>query len=169
MVLWPLLVLNLTAGDPNWEVIAPVPQIQAKTLEPISFKQACTTRLAATSNWDVCKQYKRREIAGFVLLPVGIGMAVGGGYMVYRGVLDIQNNVNNNINNDGQGGAYVSKHDIVLVSVGSAMSIIGLVLAPTGLSMGVSGAVRYRRHCGNNAHTFYIGPDKQATGLACTF
>ena len=125
-------------------------------------------RYAAKNDFDPCKQYKRREIAGFVLLPVGLGLAGGGSYMVYKGAVDISNNVIT-INAGEQQGPYIPKHDIVLVSAGAAMAIVGLVLAPTGLSMGVSGAVRYRKHCGGSARSFYVEPAKQNTGMAFRF
>ena len=117
---------------------------------------------------DPCKQYKRREIAGFVLLPVGIGAIAGGAVMINKGIIDIENHVNT-INAGEPSTAYVPRHDIVLVTAGAALGVIGLALAPTGLAMGISGAVRYRKYCGR-ARSFYISPDtQQGLGVACTF
>ena len=164
-VLLPIFSVNLMAGSPNWELIAPKPEVHLKTDEAASFKQGSYTY--GNQGDNRCREYKRREIAGFVLLPVGIGAIIGGSFMVYRGVSDIHNS-NGTINGNNPETPSVPKHDIVLISAGAAVGIIGLVLAPVGLSMGIGGAVRFRKYCGK-AQTFYIAPSTEGFGLACRF
>jgi len=168
MALLPLLLASASARNICWAVVDPVPQVSFKTTEPVGFKQASANSKNA-NGYNPCNQYKRREIAGFVLFPVGVGLGVGGGYMIYRGVVNISNNVNA-INTGETQGAYVPKHDIVLVGVGAGLAIIGAALVPAGLSMGISGAVRYRKHCtGGNACAFYVEPANDGAGVALRF
>ena len=87
--------------------------------------------------------------------------------MIFKGINDIHSSIET-INGNNPEMPSVPKHDIVLVSAGAAMDIIGLVLVPTGLALGVSGAVRYRKYC-SNGRAFYISPSNQGLGLACKF
>ena len=164
-VLLPIFGANLIAGTPNWELIAPKPEVHLKTDEAASFKEE--SYAYRNQGDDRCREYKRREIAGFVILPVGLGMIGGGAFMVYKGVNDIHN-VNITIDGNNPQTPSVPKHDVVLIGAGAAVGIIGLVLAPTGLSMGVGGAVRYRRYCGK-PQSIYLAPSTEGFGLACRF
>lgn len=164
-VVTPIFCANLMAGSPNWELIAPKAEVHLKTEEASSFKQS--SYAFHNQSDDRCREYKRREIAGFVLLPVGVGAIIGGSFMVYKGVNGIHN-ANGTIDGNNPQTPNVPKHDIVLIGAGAAVGIIGLVLAPTGLVMGVGGAVRFRKYCGK-AQAIYIAPSTEGFGLACRF
>lgn len=164
MVLLPIVSLHLMAGNPNWELIAPKPEVHLQTAEAASFKQSAYAYRNAP---DPCKHYKRQEIAGFVLLPVGVGAIIGGTVMINKGINGISASINT-INGNEPGSPTVSRHDIVLVSAGAALGLIGVVLAPTGLVMGISGAVRNHKCCGSY-RSFYIVPSTTGMGMACRF
>ena len=69
------ITARLMAGNPNWEVIAPKPEVHLTTTEAASFKQASYSY--KNQGDDRCRQYRRREIAGFVLLRLVPGLLPG--------------------------------------------------------------------------------------------
>jgi hypothetical protein len=164
MLFLAIVSLNLIGGTPNWELIAPKPEIHLKSTEPVSFKQSSYAYRAAP---DPCQHYRRQEIAGFVLLSIGVGAIIGSAVMINRGVNDISANVNT-INGNEPTAPNLPRHDIVLVSAGASLGLIGIILAPTGLALGITGAVRYHKYCGSY-RSFYIAPSSNGTGLACRF
>jgi hypothetical protein len=152
------------AGDPEWLTRLPAPQMGIKVATPPAL-------MAPPRNPDFCKQYKRQEISGWVLLGVGAGSLAGGSYLIYKGVTDVLNNNSTiHVNDAGSTGPNISKRDITYIGVGSAMGLVGLVLTPTGLGMGISGTIRYHKYCGGRS-SYLIKPaiDNYGLGLAATF
>lgn len=126
--------------------------------------------MAPPRNPDFCKQYKRQEISGWVLLGVGAGSLAGGSYMIYKGVTDVLNrNSTINVNDPTPSGPVLSKHDITFISVGSALGFAGLVLTPTGLALGITGTVRYNKFCGRSAYLITPGMDNNGLGVTANF
>jgi hypothetical protein len=119
--------------------------------------------------FDQCRMFKRKQIAGFLILPIGLGAIAGGTYMTYVGGRNIANSFStSDIYSPTSIGSGVQKRDEVMVGVGAATILVGMVLAPTGLVMGLHNSVQRHRYC-REEKTFYIMPSKSGMGLACQF
>jgi hypothetical protein len=166
------------AGNPEWQKEMKVPRVslhgevraQKYAAEYNSFKSKYNPS-AIRKGPDPCKMYKRKEITGWVLLGVGAGSLAGGGYMLYTGVKHIVNTVNNDIQNSEVSSSGISHRDVNFVIAGSVLSLLGLVLTPTGLGMGISGTVRYHKYCAQGAASkYYISPNfDKGLGVAARF
>jgi len=119
--------------------------------------------------FDDCKLHKRRQITGFILLPVGLGAMAGGAYMCYVGGKNLANSVStSDIYSPESAGSGINKRDIALVGIGAATAFVGLILAPTGFILGLQGSLRRHRYC-REEKSFYITPSQRGLGMAATF
>ena len=153
------------AGNPAWLTQLPAPKVELS--HPAS---AMVPPPVAFHNPDFCKQYKRQEITGWVLLGVGAGSVAGGSYLIYKGVTDVLNaNSTFNIESNASYHPVISQRDVTFLSVGGALGLVGLVLTPTGLALGISGTVRYNKYCGRTSYLISPALDSNGLGISARF
>lgn len=97
-----------------------------------------------------CLTYKRKMIAGWVMFPVGVGAIIGGGYMMYIAAVNVQSRFNESEDNV----VTVTNRDKTLFIAGGVTTLLGLVIAPTGLGMGINSTIKYKRRCNVRALNF---------------
>jgi hypothetical protein len=154
------------AGNPVWLSELQAPQIGLSNLKT----EPAATPSILIRNPDYCKQYRRQEITGWVLLGVGAGSIAGGSYMIYKGVTGIINsNSSITVNDVSSPGVVVSRRDITYISVGAALGFAGLVLTPTGLALGITGTVRYNKFCGRTSYLITPALDNNGMGISAYF
>lgn len=153
------------AGAPAWESQLVIPKVAREA-------NSCSLLLRPAnehSDLDCCADYKGKAIAGFILLPVGVGAVVGGSYMVYKGATDIINTVNAAIQVFPEQSRPIAERDISLVGFGAGMVVVGAALIPTGLVMGIRCAVKAHKYCGGYTRSLYIAPSREGLGLTGIF
>jgi hypothetical protein len=120
--------------------------------------------MAAIPKHNECLTYKRKMIAGWVMFPVGVGAIIGGGYMMYTAAVNVQTRLNESEDNV----VTVTNRDKTLFIAGGVTTLLGLVIAPTGLGMGINSTIKYKRRC--NARALNFAPTtRNGLGFAMRF
>ncbi len=146
------LWLNAKAGEPVWVTQAKTPSLLFKH----PHKQAI----------DLCREYKRKVIAGNVLIPAGACALGGGLYLIYKGSYNVVNQLEH--------GTYeyrnqpASRQSVAFVGGGAALVIVGLALAPGGFIMATVAHTKYCRYC-RAGGAMYITPSQTGLGVAFNF
>jgi len=155
------------AENPVWEREIKVPQVKIASLSPVHFTGPIPEK---EKGFDKCRKYKSKQVAGFVLLPVSLGMMGGGAYMIYLGAKNIADKTNVGFSGVS---TEVSKEDKLLIGVGAGLGFAGAVLFPTGLILGIKGGTNYNRDCrggpGTARSTLNIRPTGNGINLALKF
>src|SRR5689334_21518330 len=91
-----LITINSFAGDPIF-----IPKSKFSSTFGFQQRQQHSQSIMLSSNYVVpkekkkefveCAYLKNKEIAGFILFPIGLGAMAGGGYMAYVGGRNIYN------------------------------------------------------------------------------
>ena len=147
---------NARAGDPVWVTQA---QTQPKT-PSLLFKRQHKQAV------DLCREYKRKEIAGSVLIPVGVCAMGGGLYMIYKGSYNLVNQLIHGYYNYRNQPS--SRRDDAFVCGGTALFIAGLALAPGGFIMATVARTKYCKYC-RAGGAMYFTPGQTGLGLAFNF
>lgn len=141
MILLAIIISPVKGGNPVWEAKIKAPQVNVRA--PGAFTAMALS--PAPAPFDKCKRYKNKQIAGWILMPVGLGMMAGGSYMIYAGAKNIYDNTDISLENGLE--TKVTKKDKVLMGVGAGMGFVGAILFPTGLVMAIKGGTNYNRDC----------------------
>jgi hypothetical protein len=160
------LIPQVKAGDPVWETKMKTPKTEVKMFA-MDFTAPIPVSSAA---FDKCRKYKGKQVAGFVMLPVSLGLMAGGGYLIYSGAKNIADKTNvgfEGVSTD------VSKDDKTKIGIGAGMAFVGAVLFPTGLILGIKGGTNYNRDCrggpGTAQRSLNIRPTGNGINMALKF
>ncbi|MES2619555.1 MAG: hypothetical protein V4615_01800 [Bacteroidota bacterium] len=161
-------VINLSAqaGNPVWETKIKAPRANTLNKIPANFSVPVAEE---KKGFDKCKVYRNKQVAGFVLLPVSLGMMAGGTYLIYTGAKNIVNRTN--IGFSGVS-TEVSKEDKLMIGVGAGLGFVGAVLFPTSLILGIKGGTNYNRDCrggSGTGSTLHIRPTGNGINMALKF
>jgi hypothetical protein len=160
-----IVIIPANASNPIWETKIKAPRV-TKPVNAVSF----TSPIPSSIAFDKCRKYKGKQVAGFVLLPVSLGMMAGGGYLIYLGAKNIANNTN--VGFEGVS-TEVSSKDKTYIGVGAGLAFAGAVLFPTGLVLGIKGGTNYNRDCrgssGTAQRTFHLRPTGTGINMALKF
>lgn len=139
-------------------------QALSVTYKAAQGKPATAVSVVAIPKHNECLTYKRKMIAGWVMFPLGVGAVIGGGYMMYTAAVNIQTRLNESEDNV----VTVTYRDKVLLGAGGAVTLLGLIMAPTGLGMGINSTIKYKRRC--NARVLNFTPTtRNGLGFAMRF
>jgi hypothetical protein len=150
------LFADARAGDPVWVTQG---QTQAKT-PSLLFKHHNKQAI------DLCREYKRKIIAGSVLMPAGACAMGGGLYMMYKGSYNIFGQLSN--------GTYEyhnqpeTRRGDAFICGGTALFIAGLAMAPGGFIMATVARTKYCKYC-RAGGAMYFTPSQTGMGLAFNF
>lgn len=190
IVLVPVIIFlfctgSVQAGTPVWqdELIATAKLENSRDVKQQSILvRKHHTAAAAADDLDCCRDYKGKQIAGFIIMPVGLIFMAGGSYMAYVSANNIINEVTNAINVFPEKSKGIAERDIARIGWGVGMAVVGLALFPTGLAMGIRGTVKVKKFCGrsygsleyenynyNNRRAFYVAPSAKGLGFTCSF
>jgi hypothetical protein len=167
LLLLVLCFLQSRAQNPQWEknrmwegkLKAPHVEIPA---DKFRFNQGSVSRVknpGADYN-----RYRKQQLIGFTMVPIGAGAMAGGSYMIYKGALHLQKKVPEN--------TFLEKAEknkgVVLASAGAALAFLGLAVTSGGLVLGVTGTVRKNKFR-ESTHGVYIKTTTKAVSLVYKF
>jgi hypothetical protein len=158
------------AGNPVWEAKIKAPQVESKvphvtsSISNINFTGPIP---ASAPAFDKCRKYKNKQIAGFVLLPVSVGMMAGGTYMIYKGAKNIYDATNIDLEVGVK--TEVTREDKILLGVGAGLGFVGFVLFPTSLALGIKGGTNYNRDCRGGGRSLLFRPTGNGVSMALKF
>ena len=146
---------NANASAPVW-----MTQAQAPKTPSLLFKHPRKQAI------DLCREYKRKEIAGNVLMPIGACALGGGTYMIYKGSRNVVSQYNHAVYDYHT--QPTSRHDVGLICGGSALFIAGVALAPGGFIMASVARVKYCKYC-RAGGAMYFTPSQTGAGWLLIF
>jgi hypothetical protein len=161
------------AGNPAWDKIIKAPRVESRMSTAPAFAKGTIDFTAPIpekdEGFDKCKKYKRKQVAGFVLIPLSLGAMAGGVYLIYTGAKNVVESTQ-----VGFGGVStsVSEPDKTKIAIGAGLGFIGAVLFPTGLVLGIKGGTNYNRDCRGGpgtGTTLNIRPTGNGINMALKF